>query len=127
MIDFSLTPEQTALRDRVDAFIREQIIPLEGDPRQGPHGPSDDFRRELNALAQGAGLPVEFRALPEAEVRGADEIWVTSSSKEVLAIVSLDGKPVGDGKPGPAFRRMHGLYQEFKQKVMRAGKERQAA
>jgi len=78
-------------------------------------------------LAQGAGLPLEYRAVSEAELRGADEVWVTSSSKEVLAIVSLDGKPVGDGKPGPAFRRMHGLYQEFKQKVMRAGKERQAA
>ena len=78
-------------------------------------------------LAQGAGLPLEFRAVAEAEVRGADEVWVTSSSKEVLAIVSLDGKAVGDGRPGPVFRRMHGLYQEFKQKVMRAGKERQAA
>lgn len=78
-------------------------------------------------LARGAGLPLEFRAVAEAEVRGADEVWVTSSSKEVLAIVSLDGKPVGDGKPGPLFRRMHGLYQEFKRKVMRAGKERQAA
>ncbi|MGH9577628.1 MAG: aminotransferase class IV, partial [Terriglobales bacterium] len=78
-------------------------------------------------LAQGAGLPCELLAVSEAEVRSADEVWVTSSSKEVLAIVTLDGKPVGDGKPGPAFRRMYGLYQEFKQKVMRAGKERQAA
>ena len=56
MIDFSLTPEQETLRARVRAFIRETIIPLEGDPRQGPHGPQDDFRRELNALAQAAGL-----------------------------------------------------------------------
>ncbi len=78
-------------------------------------------------LAQGAGLPFEIREVGEAELRGADEIWVTSSSKEVLAIVTLDGKPVGDGKPGPVFRQMHRLYQEFKQKVMRAGKERQAA
>jgi len=78
-------------------------------------------------LAQGAGLPFEFRDVSEAEVRGADEIWVTSSSKEVLAIVQLDGKPVGAGVPGPAFSRMYGLYQEFKRKVMRAGKERQAA
>ena len=78
-------------------------------------------------LAQGAGIPFEARAIAEAEVRGADEVWVSSSSKDVLAIVSLDGKPVGDGKPGPLFRRMYGLYQEFKQKVMRAGKERQAA
>jgi D-alanine transaminase len=73
-------------------------------------------------LARGHGLPVEFRDIPEAEVRAADEIWVTSSSKEVLAIVELDGKRVGEGRPGPVFRRMHQLYQEFKQKVMRAGK-----
>jgi D-alanine transaminase len=78
-------------------------------------------------LAQGAGLPLEFRDITEAEVRGADEIWVTSSSKEVLAVVTLDGKPVGAGAPGPAFARMYGLYQEFKQKVMRAGKEKRAA
>ena len=78
-------------------------------------------------LAQGAGLPLEFRDLGEAEVRAADELWVTSSSKEVLAIVTLDGEPVGEGRPGPLFRRIHQLYQDFKQKVMRAGKERQAA
>jgi D-alanine transaminase len=78
-------------------------------------------------LAQAAELPLQFRDLTEAEVRAADELWVTSSSKEVLAIVTLDGKRIGDGRPGPMFRRMYGLYQEFKQKVMRAGKEKRAA
>ena len=79
-------------------------------------------------LAQAGGLPLEFRDdITMDEVRSADELWVTSSSKEVLAIVTLDGKAIGDGKPGPVFRKMYGLYQEFKQKVMRAGKERQAA
>ena len=78
-------------------------------------------------IATAAKLPLEFRDLAEAEVRAADELWVTSSSKEVLAIVALDGKPIGSGKPGPVFRQMHRLYQDFKQKVMRAGKERQAA
>ena len=78
-------------------------------------------------IAQAGGLAMEYRDISEAETRGADEIWVTSSSKEVLAIVTLDGKPVAGGKPGPLFRRVHALYQEFKQKVMRAGKERQAA
>ena len=72
-------------------------------------------------LAQAAGMPLEFAQISEAEVRAADEVWITSSSKEVLAITRLDGKPVGDGKPGPAFRRMYQLYQEFKQRVMRAG------
>ncbi len=78
-------------------------------------------------IAQAADLPLEFRDIGEAEVRAADELWVTSSSKEVLAIVTLDGKAVGGGKPGPLFHRVYALYQEFKQKVMRAGKERQAA
>ena len=78
-------------------------------------------------IAQAAGLPLEYRDLSEAEVRGADEVWITSSSKEVLAIVALDGRPITGGRPGPVFRRVHALYQEFKQKVMRAGKERQAA
>ena len=73
-------------------------------------------------LARANDMPLGFRDVAEAEVRAADEIWVTSSSKEVLAIVSLDGRKVGEGHPGPAFRRMYQLYQEFKQKVMRAGK-----
>ena len=78
-------------------------------------------------LAQSAQLPLEIRNVTEAETRAADEIWVTSSSKEVLAVVTLDGKPVGDGKPGPVFRRMYQLYQDFKRTVMRAGRERAAA
>ena len=73
-------------------------------------------------LARANGMPLEFREVPEAEARSADEIWVTSSSKEVFAIVSLDGRKVGDGKPGPQFRRMYELYQEFKRSVMRSGK-----
>jgi D-alanine transaminase len=73
-------------------------------------------------LAGANGLPLELRDVTEPEVRGADEIWVSSSSKEVLPVVWLDAVPVGDGRPGPLFGRMYQLYQEFKQKVMRAGK-----
>ena len=73
-------------------------------------------------LARANGIPLELREVSEDEVRGADELWVTSSSKEVFPIVELDRRPIGEGKPGPAFQRMHALYQEFKQKVMRAGK-----
>jgi D-alanine transaminase len=73
-------------------------------------------------LAQANGMPIELREVSEPEVRAADELWVSSSSKEVLAIVQLDGVQVGDGRPGPAFRRMYQLYQEFKQTVMRTGK-----
>jgi D-alanine transaminase len=70
-------------------------------------------------IAQQLGMPLEFRDVREAEVRAADELWVTSSSKEILAIVELDGKPVGDGRPGLLFRRAWEGYQEFKRRVMR--------
>jgi D-alanine transaminase len=70
-------------------------------------------------IAQAVKIPLEFRDVTEAEVRAADEIWLTSSSKEILAVVTLDGKPVGDGKPGPLFRKAWQGYQEFKSKVMR--------
>lgn len=73
-------------------------------------------------LARANAMPLELRDVGEAEVRGADELWVSSSSKEVFPLVELDGRPIGEGKPGPVFQRMYALYQEFKQKVMRAGK-----
>jgi D-alanine transaminase len=65
-------------------------------------------------LAEQAGLHFEVRAIAEEEVRHADEIWMTSATKEVLGITKLDGKAVGNGVPGPLFKRMHALYQEFK-------------
>ena len=74
-------------------------------------------------IARAQRMALELRDVKEAEVRSADEVWVTSSSKEVLAIVKLDGKPVGSGKPGPVFRRMYQGYQDFKQTVMRQRKQ----
>jgi D-alanine transaminase len=70
-------------------------------------------------LAQADGIKLEVRPVAESELRGADEAWLTSSTKEVLAIVRLDGKAVGKGAPGPLFRRMYALYQEYKERVMR--------
>jgi len=75
-------------------------------------------------LARANRLPLEIRQVSEAEVRDADELWLTSSTKEVLPISTLDGKPVGHGKnagkPGPVAERMHQLYQDYKRTVMRA-------
>lgn len=56
MIDFMPTPEQLALKQRVEQFIRRRVIPFESDLRIGPHGPRDDLRIELNALARNEGL-----------------------------------------------------------------------
>jgi D-alanine transaminase len=72
-------------------------------------------------LARGHLIPCEIRPISEAEVRAADEIWMTSSTREVLAITRLDGQKVGSGQPGPVYRRMYALYQEYKSTVMRGG------
>jgi D-alanine transaminase len=70
-------------------------------------------------LARSGQVPQEVREIPEQEVRGADEIWISSSTKEVLAVTTLDGRPVGSGKPGAVFRAIHARYQDFKREIMR--------
>ena len=72
-------------------------------------------------LAQEGGVPFEMRPVTAAEVWTADELWLSSSTKEVIAIVTLDGHPVGHashrGKPGPLLRRMHELFQASKERL----------
>ncbi|MBI1175005.1 MAG: D-amino acid aminotransferase [Sideroxydans sp.] len=70
-------------------------------------------------IAQANGIPCEVRRVGVAEVFAADELLLTSSTREVLPVTTLDGKPVGSGAPGPMFARMHALYQQFKREVMR--------
>jgi D-alanine transaminase len=65
-------------------------------------------------LANAAGMAMEMRAVSKVEALGADEMWLSSSTKEVLAVTTLDGRPFGGGQPGPAFRKMHALYQQSK-------------
>lgn len=56
MIAFDPTPEQSALRARIETFVMEQIVPYEKDPRNTAHGPTEELRIELNALARSAEL-----------------------------------------------------------------------
>ncbi len=72
-------------------------------------------------LAVANNIRCEVRPVSEHEVRTAQELWQTSSLREVIPITVLDGKPVGDGKPGPLFKKMYAFYQDYKQAV-RAGK-----
>jgi D-alanine transaminase len=71
-------------------------------------------------LAAAQGLEHAVRGVSEHEVRSAQELWMTSSTREVLPITALDDKAVGGGTPGPVFWQMYGWYQEYKAKVMRA-------
>lgn len=71
-------------------------------------------------LAKAHGVPHAVRDVSESELRTAQEIMLTSSTKEVLPITRLDGQPVGNGTPGPVFHQLNQLYQAYKQEVMRA-------
>jgi len=69
-------------------------------------------------FAQAAGIPLVMRPVPKAEALAADEMWLSSSTKEVLAITTIDGKPFAGGKPGPVFRRMWQVFQSHKPRAM---------
>jgi D-alanine transaminase len=71
-------------------------------------------------IAQAHGLPTERRPVAESELRVADEIWLSSSGREVLPITTLDGRPVGDGRPGPVFRQVLAWLQQAKRDEARA-------
>jgi D-alanine transaminase len=63
----------------------------------------------LEAAAE-AGLEVVQRKFTVAEALAAREAFITSSTSTAIAVVEIDGKPVGDGCPGPLTRRIHNLY-----------------
>jgi D-alanine transaminase len=68
----------------------------------------------LGVLQADGSIPVEERVITMDEVWDADEVWISSSSKEVMPVVKLDGKPVGDGKPGPVWEKAAKLYSASK-------------
>jgi D-alanine transaminase len=74
-------------------------------------------RGVLFELAARAGVRSERRPVAEAELRTADEILIASAGGGIRSVTTLDGRPVGDGVPGPVFRRVHAGFratmQEF--------------
>lgn len=71
-------------------------------------------------LAIANGLPSQEKDIRLDELKHADEIWLTSSTKEILSVTRLDGHPVAEGKPGPLYQRVLALYQDYKQ-MLRKG------
>ena len=61
-------------------------------------------------LAGRTGIATETARITEAALRGADEIWLAFSTRGVLPVTRLDGVPVGDGRPGPLFLRLHAAF-----------------
>jgi D-alanine transaminase len=89
-------------------------------PPKGPEILPGITRDLVLELAMDSGLAVEERGFKLEELRAADEIWMTSSTREILPVIDLDGVPVGGGRPGPVWERMIAVYQDYKQRL-RAG------
>jgi D-alanine transaminase len=53
----------------------------------------------------------------EAELRSAAEVWISSTTREVMAVTTLDGRLVGNGEPGPVWRRVNQEFQSYKREL----------
>ena len=71
----------------------------------------------IEEMCRDLGLTFELRPISRAEVLAADELLLSSATKEVLPITRLDGQPVGNGQPGPIYAKLYAAYQQAKQKA----------
>jgi D-alanine transaminase len=67
------------------------------------------------------GMPVKETNIKQADLETADEIWLTSSTKEILPVTRLNDRPVGNGQPGNVWRQMYALYQAYKKTLRQTG------
>ncbi|UCC57430.1 MAG: aminotransferase class IV [Gammaproteobacteria bacterium] len=134
----TLLPNVLLRQQAIDAGSVEAVLLKDGNAIEGaasnlfivkngvlatpPNGPAllPGITRDLVLeLAAANEVPYRECSIPEAELRGADEIWLTSSTREISPVTILDGHPVGTGQPGPAWKTMIGLYQGYKNRVRR--------
>ncbi|MGQ0586949.1 MAG: D-amino acid aminotransferase [Gammaproteobacteria bacterium] len=85
-------------------------------PSKGPEILSGITREVLIEALTAAKVQVKEKRLTLNELRSADEIWLTSSTREVLPVTRLDGEPVGTRKPGPMWKKAYALFQDAKRK-----------
>jgi len=82
-------------------------------PPNGHHILPGTTRDVVTELAVRLGLPTMSAGVSEAQLRGADEIWLTFATRGVLPVTTLDGAPVGKGQPGPWFKRMDAAFADY--------------
>ncbi len=71
----------------------------------------------IEEICRSKGVPFELRRISRQEVLGADEVLLSSATKEVLPVTRIDGRPVGSGQPGPVYAKLHEGYQEAKRQA----------
>jgi D-alanine transaminase len=134
----SLLPNVLLRQKAIDAGATEAILLRNGEATEGaasnlfivennvlitpPNGPCllpGITRDVILELAQKAHISCKEAPISEQQLREADEIWITSSTKEIMPVTSLDNEPVGNGKPGPLWHQVVELFQQFKESMRR--------
>ncbi|MGB5305984.1 MAG: D-amino acid aminotransferase [Gammaproteobacteria bacterium] len=135
----TLLPNVMLRQQAVDADTAEAILTRDGFATEGaasnlfivsngllltpPKSPAllPGITRDLVLeLAAANDIPCRETGITTGQLRLADEIWVTSSTREISPVIQLDDATIGDGKPGPLWKRMITLYQDYKA-VLRMG------
>ena len=75
----------------------------------------------IERLCADTGIPFTLRRIARDEVFGADELLLSSASKEILPVVALDGQTIGTGRPGPIYQAIYAGYQRAKARSTRNG------
>ena len=73
-------------------------------------------RQVVGDVLDELGLTVTEREVPVAELADMDEAWISSATREALAITHLGDRPIGTGKPGPVWKRVYEGFQALKQR-----------
>jgi len=111
--------ETILLRDGelTDASASAVHVVLGGELRTPPQSHRllpGTTRSVIEELAGRADLQHRSARVSEAELRGASEIWLSAATREISPVTLLDGRRVGDGRPGPVWRRMYDEFQRYK-------------
>lgn len=74
-------------------------------------------RSAVEELAARVAIPWRVQSISEAQLRAADEVWISAATREVQPVTALDGHPIGSGRPGPLWRRVYEELQRYKQEL----------
>jgi len=110
--------ETILLRDGwlTDASSSTVYVAIDGQLRAPPNSSRllpGTTRSLVEELCSAHGIPFASAPVNESQLRSADEVWLSAATRGVVAVTRLDGKPVGDGRPGRLWQRMHALIEAY--------------
>jgi D-alanine transaminase len=106
--------------DLMEASSSAVHVVIEGEIRTPPRSQKilpGTTRSVMEEMALRAASPFRSAPVSESDLRRADEVWISAATREVQPVTTLDGRPVGSGKPGPLWRRIYDELQRYKREL----------